>query len=95
MTITEAIKLASPNAINLLSDDTDVSVLLMYHWTPFMCDIYFSTEKRVKKKEIQKQWNIQYGMATHGISTHAWSGCDTTSATYLKGKLNVWHLLHI
>ena len=31
MTIAEAIKLASPNAINLLSDDTDVSVLLMYH----------------------------------------------------------------
>ena len=55
MIVTEAIKLRAENAITVFSDDTNVLVLLMYHWSTFICDIYFSTERVVNKKKIQKQ----------------------------------------
>ena len=41
-------------AINVISDDTDVLILLMYCWSPLMCDLYFSTEILVHKNKIQK-----------------------------------------
>ena len=43
MITTEVIKLAAENAITVFSADTDVLVLLMYRWSPFVCDIYFRT----------------------------------------------------
>ena len=94
MIVTEAIKLAAENTISVFSDDTDVLVLLMYHWSPFICDIYFSTERVVNKKKIQKQWNIQsvvecQSQVDHIQFAHAWSGCDTTSVIYGKGKLSI------
>ena len=55
MIVMEAIKLPAENAITVFSDDTNVLVLLMYHWSTFICDIYFSTERVVNKKKIQKQ----------------------------------------
>ena len=53
MIVMEAIKLAAENAITVFSNDTDVLVLLMYHWSPFICDIYFSTEPVVNKKKYK------------------------------------------
>ena len=92
--VTEAIRLADENVITVFSDDTDVLVLLMYHRSPFPCNIYFSTERVVCKKKIQKLWNIQsvvecQSQFDHILFVHAWSRCDTTSATYRKGNLNV------
>ena len=55
MIVTEAIKLAAENAITVFFHDTNVLVLLMYLWSPFICDIHFNTEKVVNKKKIQKQ----------------------------------------
>ena len=57
MTVVEAIKLAAENVITVFFDDTGVLVLLIYYyyWVPFTCDIYFSTERVVNKKKIQKQ----------------------------------------
>ena len=52
MIVMEAIKLAAEKAITVFSNDTDVLVLLMYHWSPFICDIYFSTERVANKKKI-------------------------------------------
>ena len=100
MIVTEAIKLAAENVITVFFHDTNVLVLLMYLWSPFICDIHFNTEKVVNKKKIQKQWNIQsvvecQSQVDHIIFANAWSGCDTTLATYCKGKLNIWRLLFI
>ena len=55
MIVTEAIKLAAENVITVFFHDTNVLVLLMYLWSPFICDIHFNTEKVVNKKKIQKQ----------------------------------------
>ena len=45
MIVMEVIKLAAENAVTVFSDDAYVLVLLMYHWSPFICDIYFRTER--------------------------------------------------
>ena len=88
MIVTEAIKLAAEKTITVFCDYTDVLVLLMYHWSPFICDIYFRTERVVNKKKIQKQWNIQSELECQSQVDHR-SGCETTSATYRKGKLSI------
>ena len=73
-------------------DDTDVLVLLMYHWKQNMADIYFFSEAG-KKLKI---WRIsdlvgQAGplVTSHLLFLHAWSGCDTTSATFGQGKVSL------
>ena len=88
MIVTEAIKLAAEKTITVFCDYTDVLVLLTYHWSPFICDIYFRTERVVNKKKIQKQWNIQSELECQSQVDHR-SGCETTSATYRKGKLSI------
>ena len=45
MIVMEVIKLAAEKAITVFSDDTDVLVLLMYYWSPFICGIYVRTER--------------------------------------------------
>ena len=76
--------------VNVVVDDTDVLVLLMYHWKQNMADIYFLS-KAGKKLKI---WRIsdlvgQAGpMVTSHLFLHAWSGCDTTSATFGQGKVS-------
>ena len=55
MIVAEAIKLAAENVITVFFDDTGVLVLLIYYWVPFTFDIYFSTERVVNKKKIEKQ----------------------------------------
>ena len=78
MIVTEAIKLVAEKTITVFCDDTDVLVLLMHHWSPFICDIYFRTERVVNKKKIQKQWNIQSELECQSQVDHR-SGCETTS----------------
>ncbi len=82
--------------VNVVADDTDVLILLMYHWKETMGDVYFlSAPKRAPKKGLQV-WSISNlitkagGFITsHLLFIHAWSGCDTTSATFGHGKTNL------
>ena len=71
--------------VNVVADDTDVLVLLMYHWKQNMADIYFLLE--VKKNMMV--WKIRdlvtkavEVITSHLLFLHAWTGCDTTSATF-------------
>ena len=77
------------------ADDTDILILLIYHWREDLADVFFSTEWKVKnsKTKLLKWWNIgALAMNTthreHLLFAHAWGGCDTTSATYKKGAYN-------
>ena len=74
---------------NVVADDTDVLVLLMYHWKQSMAEVYFLSE--VKKNMMV--WKIcdlvtKAGqvITSHLLFLHAWTGCDTTSATFGHGK---------
>ena len=78
---------AQGNEVTVVSDDTDILVLLIYHWKISMATVYF-------KKEAKKMmWRVQDLIAnagelltSHILFVHTWSGCDTTSATFGQGK---------
>ena len=70
----------------------DVLVLHKYHWKQNMATIYFLSEAG---KNL-KIWGIsdlvrQTGpiVTSYLLVLHAWSGCDTTSATYGQGKIGL------
>ncbi len=79
---------AEGHEVNVVDDDTDVLVLLMHHWKQNMADIYFFSAAGI--------WRIgdlvgQAGpmVTAHLLFLHAWSGCDTTSATLGQGKVSL------
>jgi hypothetical protein len=85
-------------SVTVIADDTDVLVLLLYHWKTGMGPIYFSAERTEKKIRTRKCWDIGNMVSATSptpvpvpqheylLFAHAWSGCDTTSATYKKGE---------
>ena len=82
--------------VNVVADDTDVLVLLIYHWKQYMADIYFLSEAKKSQKKGLRVWKIcdlvtKAGkvLASNLLFIHAWSGCDTTSATFGQGKTSL------
>ena len=67
----------------VVADDTDIAVMLLYHWNESIQNIYFHQEKGEKTWSIKKAF-IPIGMREHLLFVHAWSGCSTTSSTYGK-----------
>ena len=51
---------AEGKEVCVVADDTDVLVLLMYHWNPNMADIYFYSEAKgkQKQKDVSRVWKI-------------------------------------
>ena len=84
--------------VNVVADDTDVHVLLMYHWKQNMASIYFLSEAG-KNLNI---WRISDLVGQAGpivtlylLFLHAWSGCDTTSAAFGQGKIGLMKKLKL
>ena len=73
----------------VIADDTDIAVMLLHHWTEEMDDVYFVQQRTLSA------WSIRY--AERGIKDiksdilflHAFTGCDSTSAIFSKGKVAV------
>ena len=95
MIVTCALQYATQGTkeVTVVADDTDVLVLLMYHWKENMTDVYFQCKSQ--KKGIIS-WKINdlvtdagEVVISHLIFVHAWSGCDTTSATFGQGKASL------
>ena len=83
-------------SVSVIADDTDVLVLLIYHWNHAMADICFHSEAKKTQKKGLKVWKIcdlatKVGniVTSHLLFIHAWSGCDTTSATFGQGKTSL------
>ena len=77
----------SKKSVTVVADDTDVFVLLIYHYKDEMNDVYFHSDKACKTWEIgQIVTNIGPVMQHHLLFLHAWTGCDSTSAIYGHGK---------
>ena len=79
--------------VTVVADDTDVLVLLMYHWNNEMADIFFQSEAKKDKTNTVPLYSIEDLTLSLGntlkvliLFIHAWSGCDTTSSTYGMGK---------
>ena len=73
----------------VIADDTDIAVMLLHHWTAEMDDIYFVQQRTLSA------WNMRY--VESGIQDikrdilflHAFTGCDSTSTIFSKGKVSI------
>ena len=70
----------------LVADDTDIFVMLVYHWKSEMKNIIFFQQKMLKGWNIASLFPRLEQVKDHILFIHAMTGCDTTSAPYRKGK---------
>ena len=73
-----------------VADDIDIAVMLVHHWdSENHLDVYFLQER------WDKAWNIKHASLQnkftkeHLLFLHAFTGCDTTSSIFGKGKANI------
>ena len=78
---------AQGNEVTVVADDTDILVLLIYHWKINMATVYFKSETKKTMWKVQDLIaNAGELLTSHILFIHAWSGCDTTSTTFGQGK---------
>ena len=70
----------------VVADDTDVAIMLLYHLQNDVFDIYLLQERGKKCWSI-KEAHSDVTCKDHLLFIHAWSGCDTTSSIFGKGKV--------
>ena len=95
--VSAAIALASDGKHTaVIADDTDILVLLLCHWNAFMADIHLWSERKKAHKILLKLVDIREAakhsvqtVLPHILPTHAWGGCDTTSAVFGHGKCRI------
>jgi hypothetical protein len=98
--VATTICLAKTDHVTVVADDTDVLILLLYHWTSNMVDIHFRSEaSKVKGSHGVKIINIRsvvndlnQSILGNLLAIHAWGGCDTTSAIFGHGKTKIMKL---
>ena len=74
--------------------DTDLIVLLLYHWDITMKDIHFRSTKSKTAWNIREcMENIPMELHPHLLFMHAFTGCDTTSSIFDKGKQKIVKLM--
>ena len=84
--VSTALKVSKTSKTTVVADDTDVAVMLLYHWKPTLYPVFFLQERG------KKCWNIgdcksDIGeIGEHLLFIHVWTGCDSTSAINGKGK---------
>ena len=81
------------NSVEVIADDTDIAILLLYHWNNVLFDIFLTSEAS------KKTWSIRACCAKLLPSLknvlpiiHSFSGCDTTSSIFGYGKNKVYKL---
>ena len=76
-----------------VANDTNILVLLIYHWHKSMKLFMHSevTKKNGREKQTWKIEDVVLGLGNeiprHILFIHAWTGCDTRSAIYKQGTL--------
>lgn len=89
---TTALKMAEQVPVIVVSDDTDVLILLLHHASQDHNEVYFRPEPKwtaVKEGRcwaIQKTQSVIKPLNRDLLVLHAASGCDTTSYVYGVGK---------
>lgn len=84
----------SRDGVVVAAGDTDILTLIVAHWNDTMGNIYFQTEVGEANIRLLKTLNIKtIAEKTENrdclLFSHAWSGCDTTSATHQMGKVYI------
>ena len=87
------------NGQTVVAEDTDVLIMLVYHWRNCMEDIFIRKESRlstpgemISMKDATS--SIPVVIQRHILLIHAWSGCDTTAATFGHRKMYLMKMLN-
>ena len=76
--------------VNVVADDTDVALLLLYHWNDTMADITITSERTKATFGMKSSMNSHSSLLKpYLLVLHSWTGCDTTSAFHMKGKTSL------
>ena len=88
-----ALQIAVNEAVTVVANDTDVLVLLLYHFQDSLADIFMrsdGTKKNVSSQNIVPVRELKCAVGTEAsqiiLALHAISGCDTTSSLFGIGK---------
>ena len=71
-----------------VADDTDIAMMLLYHWREYHGSVVFFQERE------NRGWMIGYAckqceiFREHILFVHAFSGCDTISAPFVREKIS-------
>ena len=86
-----ALELATTGVhVIVVADDTDVALLLLYHWNDTMADIKITSERTKTTSSIKSSINSHLTLLKpYLLVLHSWTGCDTTSAIHMKGKTSL------
>ena len=98
--VSAAIALASDGKHTTVNaDDTDILVLLLFHWNADMADIHLRSERKKAQKIALKLIDIREAakhseqtVLPHILAIHACGGCGTTSAVFGHGKCRILKL---
>ncbi|KAG1665078.1 hypothetical protein GQR58_019552 [Nymphon striatum] len=91
--VSTALEVANDSTTIVVADDTDVAVMLLYHWNENISDVFFLQERGKKCWSIRKAQLEVLDFKEHLLFIHAWSGCDSTSAIFGKGKSSFLNLV--
>ena len=85
--------------VTVVAQDTDVLIMLVYHWRNCMEDIFIRKESRLSMpgemiSMTDATSSIPVVIQRHILLIHAWSGCVTTSATFDHGKVYLMKMLN-
>ena len=91
----------SGKTTTVVADDTDILVLLMYHYCKeTMADIYIRSEATKRRKAGLQIYNIRTALEDNDtklvrnlLFVHAWSGCDSTSGIFGHSKGSIVKLI--
>ena len=91
---------ANGRPVSVYANDTDILLMLVFHWKEEMADISVHSSVTTGGKKQSKVFNVKDASGMLDIDTknlllfmHAFGGCDTTSAIFDKGKSTVKNLL--
>jgi hypothetical protein len=88
-----ALQLASQlpkKPVTVIANDTDILILLIYHYKLEMSDIFMRTESSSRLTSIRSVYlALGQSVVKRLLVIHAVSGCDTTSSLYGHGKVTV------
>ena len=86
--VSTALELSEGSNVVLAADDTDVGVMLLYHYQNQISDIYFLQERGKKCWSIKEDLK-EVTCKEHLLFIHAWSGCDIRHQYLKKGKVTL------
>ena len=83
-------------AVEVIANDTDIMVMLFYHWQDDMASIFIQKVTGGAKRQLvgpsiihsiqDVSAEVDPLIKNNILFIHAWSGCDTTSSTFGNNK---------